>query len=175
MGMGQQSGAQAQGFAIIPRWLLQSTSVTAHAKMVYAVLTGFADQNGVCWPSHATIAEQAGVAVSTAKKALAELRDLGVLTWQMRERKDGGRSSNMYRITSHVAVPEETPAADSTPGTPAATPPTPRTYPLAATHRGTRTTERVPSKRGARGPRRTSTAPRSPALFGETSDHLDGW
>ena len=47
--------------------------LTAKARLVLAVLWGFTDDDGACWPSHETIMEQTGLSESGAKAAVREL------------------------------------------------------------------------------------------------------
>lgn len=93
-----------RGFATIPRWLQRSTKVGGPAKLVYISLSSYADEKGLSWPSHATMAEEADCSVSTVKKALKQLKALGVVTWSQRYREDSGQTSNVYQITSSRPV-----------------------------------------------------------------------
>jgi len=57
--------------------------------------------NGMAWPSHATLAALTRYSVRTVQRALIELHDRGLLTWQVRRRASGWRSvrtSNLYRM-----------------------------------------------------------------------------
>jgi hypothetical protein len=94
-----------RGFAQIPKWLQRSTSTTAKAKLVYLALSSRADKHGQSFPSHETIAVEASCSVASVKRALVELRDLGVVSWTARARQDGsGQTSNTYRITVSLPV-----------------------------------------------------------------------
>lgn len=59
--------------------------------------------SGVCYPSCATIAAEAGLSLSTVKRALKRAEELGVLTWVHRYRQAGDwrmvQTSNGYRFT----------------------------------------------------------------------------
>lgn len=100
------------GFAMMPRWLQRSTTVSAPAKLVYLALSSRADRLGHSWPSHRTLASEASTSVSTVQRALEELRALGVVEWQARKRdRDGGRSSNRYKLIT----PVDEPVGNSTP------------------------------------------------------------
>lgn len=88
-----------RGFAQIPRWLQRRTDVSVHAKAVYLALSSRADPRGQSFPSHETLAEEASCSIATVKRALLQLRELGVVTWVSRPRDEGGRSSNLYTIT----------------------------------------------------------------------------
>lgn len=86
------------GFAPVPNWIVRDTSISGNAKLVYMCLISRANRNQQTWPSHALIAKEAKVSVSSVKTALVELRELGVVTWSQQRRNDGGLSSNMYRV-----------------------------------------------------------------------------
>ena len=53
---------------------------------------------GSCFPSHATIAADLHVSVSTVKRALADLERAGCLEKQVRYHPKGGRTSNLYHV-----------------------------------------------------------------------------
>lgn len=96
-----------QAFAMIPNWMVRDTTISGHAKLVYMALTSRTSRNNASWPSHALIAKECGVSVTTVKNALAELRELGLVTWSKRVRDDGGATSNMYYI--RTTPPEQEP------------------------------------------------------------------
>lgn len=54
---------------------------------------------GQCFPSVATLADQAGRSVRHIRRILAELEALGVIRRVIRRREDGGYGSNIYRLT----------------------------------------------------------------------------
>lgn len=87
------------GFASIPRWLQRSQAVSWRAKLVYLALSSRVGETGAAWPSHATIAAESSCSVTSVKRALAELRDLGVVSWSGRTRDDAGATSNVYRLS----------------------------------------------------------------------------
>jgi len=88
------------GFTAVPNWLVMTQSVNATAKMVYLVLASHADREGFCWPSHQTIAAEAGVSVDTVQRALIALRGVGALSWTR------SRTSNRYRVAVGHAGPD---------------------------------------------------------------------
>lgn len=70
----------------------------AITRSVYSAICDMSDSKRVCWPSHDKLAEISGCGVTAVKKALKELRELGLLTAQPRARGDGGQTSNVYQI-----------------------------------------------------------------------------
>lgn len=91
--------AQAQGFGMIPNWLVRESDLSAYALLTYIALSGRANANSECWPSLKTIAKEARCSESTARRSIKELRDLGIVTVARRTRRsDGGQTSNIYRV-----------------------------------------------------------------------------
>lgn len=80
-------------FVIVPKWILP---LGWKAISVYTAIASFSDAKGESWPSHASIAEAAGISVSTVQSGLLLLRDRGAVVIMERRREDGGRSSNAY-------------------------------------------------------------------------------
>jgi len=87
------------GFAAVPNWLVEEPTVTAHEKLVYLVLSSKIGDQGAWFIGHSTIADMAGISVSSVQRALILLNERGVVTWQ--ERRDeatGARLGNSYRL-----------------------------------------------------------------------------
>lgn len=85
------------GFGMIPRHV--RGHLTAIEIAVYVALSWRAGADGSSWPSHATIAEEAGTSVNSVKRALDSLRAKGLATWEPRvDPNHGGPSSNRYWI-----------------------------------------------------------------------------
>lgn len=99
-----------EGFAMMPRWLQRDPNVSAAAKLVYLALSSRAGRSGESWPKHATIALEASCSVATVKRALVELRGLGVIEWDTRLRPNGTKTANRYRL---VFPDVETPVDNS--------------------------------------------------------------
>lgn len=72
--------------------------VKGPAKAVLIALADHANMDDECWPSHATLANDTGLARSTVIKALAALRAQGLIEWHNRYQKAGDKSSNLYRL-----------------------------------------------------------------------------
>ena len=76
-----------------------SQPIRGPKKAVLVALANRANKDSrQCWPSHKLIASEAGVAVSTAKKALNGLRERGLIDWTQRPDGKGGLSSNLYTL-----------------------------------------------------------------------------
>ncbi|KAA9143545.1 helix-turn-helix domain-containing protein [Microbacterium lushaniae] len=90
-------------FVRLPDWAFRIPSHTAFR--TYAALLTFADlSTGVCWPSHAAIANAAGLGEKTARRALDDLRALGVVAWERRHDAEG-QASNRYAVAMDPAAP----------------------------------------------------------------------
>lgn len=100
---------QAQGWSAIPNWVVWDESISGRAKLVYMCLNSRASRRGDSFPSHAKMAKESGLSVTTVKLALEELRSLGIVSWEKRSRPDGGQSSNMYFLTSMPLAPGRNP------------------------------------------------------------------
>lgn len=79
--------------------------MTATAYLIALELLRYADRRGICWPSLQTLATGAGCCVRTASRAIAALRDAGLLTWRQRPGRWNRRLSNAYALL----VPREIP------------------------------------------------------------------
>ena len=64
------------GWAAIPRWVLWETHLSSAARLVLVALLARENRDGVCWPSHARLASDTALSVTTVKGALRELREL---------------------------------------------------------------------------------------------------
>jgi DNA-binding transcriptional MocR family regulator len=70
-------------------------------------------EDGQCDPSYATLAADAGCSESTAERACAKLKDLGLLRWTQRLIRNGWRAeqtSNAYELVPTAELP--VPACD---------------------------------------------------------------
>ncbi len=72
--------------------------VKGPSRAVLMALADRADNASQCYPSHATIAKDAGVCVSTVKTALRKLRSAGFITWTNTTTDAGDAGSNIYHV-----------------------------------------------------------------------------
>jgi hypothetical protein len=73
--------------------------VRTTCRVVLTALADFADKQGQCWPSQATLATETGLAVRTVRVVLAELTAAGVITRRHRGNGFGGRASDLIALT----------------------------------------------------------------------------
>ena len=78
---------------------IYSSDLSHRARSVYMYLTDRADRESKCWPAIKTIAKELGLSCSTVKRALDELCKAELLTKEARWRENGGRTSNLYRLS----------------------------------------------------------------------------
>ena len=74
-----------------------SSGMKLSSVAIMARLADFSSDEGVCWPSIATIARQIGAGESTVRTAIATLEKEGWLTRQAR-RQGNRNASNVYRL-----------------------------------------------------------------------------
>ena len=67
-------------------------------KLILMALADAADDQGVCWPSVATIAIKVGVSTRTVRRVMQTLIRRELLSAEQRYRSDGSCSSNRYRL-----------------------------------------------------------------------------
>lgn len=67
---------------------------------VYIYLTDRANKDGICWPSIPTIAKDLKLSESTTRRALRDLRRVGLVKTEQRFRENGGNSSLLYKLIS---------------------------------------------------------------------------
>lgn len=72
-------------------------------KVVYFALSTFTGRENTCFPSHKSIAKRASYSVSTVKRALLRLREMGLIMWRNCFDRDHARLRNRY----HVAEPND--------------------------------------------------------------------
>lgn len=91
---------KADGFAMIPHWVIRDSSADRNGLLVYVALMSFADRNGECFPSISAIAKAARTSDSTARSGVRQLERLGLVVTTLRQREsNGAQTSNTYRLT----------------------------------------------------------------------------
>lgn len=68
------------------------------ARTVYIYLRDRANREGKSWPALGTIARDLALSKSTVKRAIADLKAAGYLETEQRWRRNGGRSSLLFRL-----------------------------------------------------------------------------
>jgi hypothetical protein len=98
-------------FTMVPNAFLQywAKEVGLTATMVYLQLRFCADnKTHVCWPSVKFISRRTNICESSVRKALATLRETGLIEVTRRERNDGTQTSNLYYLPDPPVPQSET-------------------------------------------------------------------
>ncbi|WP_053080569.1 helix-turn-helix domain-containing protein [Methylobacterium variabile] len=98
--------------------------VRTTCRVVLNALADYADKEGRCWPSQATLAAETGLAVRTIRLVLAELNAAGVIARTHRGNGMGGRATDLIVLRLEgdfdlVTVPVD-PSYEPEPARPAA-------------------------------------------------------
>lgn len=88
--------SDSAGFGIVPRHLRRR--LTSNEIAVYVALSWRVDEHGNCWPSHRTLAEDAGMSERTAQRTLVTLVDKGVISKRPQFTAEGDRKANLYHL-----------------------------------------------------------------------------
>lgn len=97
-------------------WALDlKVELTPAEKLTLVAIADHADQNNFCWPSHKLTAARVGVSVSTIKRCIRHMEDLGLLRRIPRNRANGSQASNGYVL---VLGGQNDPGAAGGPGAP---------------------------------------------------------
>ena len=78
---------------------IYGSDLSHRARSVYMYLKDRAGRDGKCWPAIRTISRDLALSRSTVKRALDELCQAGLLIKESRWRENGGRTSNLYRLS----------------------------------------------------------------------------
>lgn len=99
--------------------------LTATQRMVLVSLGEWANDDGICWPSHDRIATRTGVGRRQVMRIIDQLETMGVV-----EKVERKQYSNIYRIRCDIAMSDVTPASDVTFGASDVTSRTPDVTPV---------------------------------------------
>ena len=88
----------AQGWTLVPNLILKRASVSAGAKLVYALLLSYAWHNDCCFPGQRRLAEDCGRTQGWVSQQMRELRAKGFLSIERR----GQGKTNVYTLKYRV-------------------------------------------------------------------------
>lgn len=71
------------------------------AVAVYTYLYERANKNGECWPSVKTIAGDIKLSPATVRRAIKDLRKVGLIETKQQYRENGGKSSLLIKLTKY--------------------------------------------------------------------------
>lgn len=84
-------------------WAIEQKTGSPAGKVVLICLANYADENGECWPSQATIAKETELSERSVREWLQKLEDAGIISREHRQRQDGSRKSDLIRLNTHPA------------------------------------------------------------------------
>lgn len=94
------------GFIQLPRLVLYARNISRDAKLLYAVLLGYAWQEGRCFPGYHRLCENMQASENAVRKYMRELESVNLL----RQRRRGLGKTNIYTLldlrTSKIEVQE---------------------------------------------------------------------
>ena len=77
---------------------LYRSELPHRAVAVYIYLADRTNENNECWPAIPTIVADLKLSPSTVRRGIRDLKIAGLLETEQRYRKNGGKSSLLYRI-----------------------------------------------------------------------------
>lgn len=77
---------------------LYRTELPHRAVAVYIYLADRTNENNECWPAIPTIASDLKLSPSTVRRGIRDLKKAGLLEIEQRYRKEGGKSSLLFRM-----------------------------------------------------------------------------
>jgi len=97
------------GFVQLPKAILYARNLSRHAKILYAVLLGYAWQEDRCFPGYGRLCHDLQASENSVRLYMRELQDAGLLRWKRR----GLGKTNLYILadirTSKIEVQEPKP------------------------------------------------------------------
>lgn len=94
------------GFVQLPKQILWAKNLSRDAKMLYAVLLGYAWQEGHCYPGYPRLCDDMGASENMVRKYMRELEAVGLL----RQKRRGQGRTNLYTLpdirTAKIEVQE---------------------------------------------------------------------
>ena len=79
-------------------WAIKQKTGSPTAKVLLICLANYADEDGLCWPSQATIANETELSERAAREWLKTLEENGFIERTRRHRADGTRASDLIRL-----------------------------------------------------------------------------
>lgn len=77
---------------------LYRTELPHRAVAVYIYLADRTNENNECWPAIPTIAADLKLSPSTVRRGIRDLKKAGLLETEQQYRKNGGKSSLLFRL-----------------------------------------------------------------------------
>ncbi len=90
-------------WSIVPEWVIDA-EVSDRAVRLYALLGRYADANGSSFASRRKLADRMRCSVDSVDRAIVELRAVGALHVEKRQRDDGSYRSSLYTLKTAAPV-----------------------------------------------------------------------
>jgi hypothetical protein len=88
------------GFTQVPNFILKDSTLSAGAKVAYAMFLSYAWHNEYCFPGQDTLAADMGVTRPRVTQLIAELETAGLVSIQRR----GQGKTNLYQVRFNVTA-----------------------------------------------------------------------
>lgn len=98
-----------QRLSIIPAAAVADKNLSLTCLRVLGQIGTYTDDNGWCFPRQVEIAGMLGIGRETVNRAVKKLAEHGYLEVHNRQRRDGGKAANFYRVILDPAVPPSIP------------------------------------------------------------------
>jgi hypothetical protein len=92
----------AKGFTMVPNHILESTKVSAHAKLAYAILLKYAWEKDYCYPGQETMAKDMRVTDRSVRTYLQELEAENFI----KIKQQGQGKPNLYVLKMKASGPD---------------------------------------------------------------------
>jgi hypothetical protein len=96
-------------------WAIGQTTGKAGRKLLLLALANYADEDGICWPSQATLARDTEQSVDTVQRQIVALEELTLLKRERMPKRRGHWQGYLYKLPlqTHVAPKGQTAARSS--------------------------------------------------------------
>jgi hypothetical protein len=92
----------AVSFVKFPKHVLFSRTLSAHAKLLYAVLLGYAYQKDYCFPGYKRLCDDLQLSERTVRNAMRELVDAHLVAC-----KNRGKKTNLYILCQPANIADQ--------------------------------------------------------------------
>jgi hypothetical protein len=83
-------------------WAIRQTTGAARRKLLLLALANYANKDGICWPSQATLARVTEQSVDTVQRQLDVLEKLKILQRERMPKRRGQWQGYRYKLSLHV-------------------------------------------------------------------------
>jgi len=85
-------------FIMVYRDFMESQLLDSNEKLLFIALKNFANTDGKCFPSIAKLSKATGISKRVIQRTIKKLEEKGVIKIEIRNREDGGQTSNVYTL-----------------------------------------------------------------------------